>query len=62
MTNGLVLSTFNPLVEYFDPFAVPFSENNIQLDSEATVAGITEACSACSACSACCACGAGDSF
>lgn len=61
--NSLCFATFEPLIEYFDPFKVPFSGNGMSLFSSRTENEISnesiESCSACSACTACSACAGG---
>ena len=55
----LTLNTFNPSIEYFNPFEVPFSGNNKRFeggDSEMLAQDCYEACCACTACTACSAC------
>lgn len=44
---------FNPKIEIFDPYKVPFSSENTNIifDSKGM-----DACCACTACTACCAC------
>lgn len=43
---------FNPQIEVFDPFVIPFSENKKLVFDERDL----DACCACTACSACSAC------
>lgn len=70
--DNVISAVFDPRVEYFDPFKVPFSNRNSSLfdgylEGEIVGSGYSAdtfgACSACSACSACCcactACGTG---
>ena len=46
---------FNPMMEIFDPFKVPFSEKSEKKDNVFNERDM-DACCACTACSACSAC------
>lgn len=56
VSGAVSLGAFNPMIEYFDPFSVPFSEKR---DLSFVISGdpvSTLPCTACTACTACSAC------